>query len=52
MRLMNEKSKQIGMNNTLFRNPSGLDENDGNIVWFSTSKLLNVGFKNSSSNTN
>lgn len=27
--LMNEKSKQIGMNNTLFRNPSGLDENDG-----------------------
>ncbi len=26
---MNEKAKEIGMNDTLFRNPSGLDEADG-----------------------
>ena len=30
--LMNQKAKDIGMNNTIFNNPSGLDENDqGNI---------------------
>ncbi len=27
---MNEKAKEIGMNNTTFNNPSGLDENKGN----------------------
>lgn len=27
--LMNEKAQEIGMKNTLFRNPSGLDEEDG-----------------------
>ena len=27
--MMNEKAKALGMNNTLFRNPSGLDEADG-----------------------
>ena len=26
---MNEKAKEIGMTNTIFRNPSGLDEEDG-----------------------
>ena len=26
---MNEKAKELGMKNTLFRNPSGLDEEDG-----------------------
>ncbi|MBQ8193699.1 MAG: D-alanyl-D-alanine carboxypeptidase [Bacilli bacterium] len=28
--LMNQKALEIGMNNTLFLNPSGLEENDGN----------------------
>ena len=28
--IMNEKAKEIGMNNTEFNNPSGLDQEDGN----------------------
>lgn len=30
VKLMNEKAKQIGMKNTTFNNPSGLDEDKGN----------------------
>ena len=26
---MNDKAEQLGMNDSLFRNPSGLDEEDG-----------------------
>lgn len=29
VQLMNEKAKELGMNHTCFRNPSGLDETDG-----------------------
>ena len=31
VKLMNKKAKEIGMNNTLFHNSSGLDDNGGNI---------------------
>lgn len=31
VKLMNEKAKKIGMKNTIFNNPSGLDENGGNL---------------------
>lgn len=31
VKLMNEKAKEIGMKNTTFNNPSGLEENGGNI---------------------
>ncbi len=31
VKLMNEKAKKIGMKNTTFNNPSGLDENGGNL---------------------
>ena len=30
VKMMNEKAKKIGMNNTTFNNPSGLDEDKGN----------------------
>lgn len=29
--LMNEKAKELGMNNTIFNNPNGLDEEKGNL---------------------
>lgn len=31
VQMMNEKAKQIGMKNTIFNNPSGLDEEKGNM---------------------
>lgn len=45
---MNEKAKEIGMNDTLFRNPSGLDEADGGNVStvYDMAVLMNYAMKN------
>ena len=45
---MNEKAKELGMKNTLFRNPSGLDEEDGGNIStaYDMSLLISYAIKN------
>lgn len=46
--LMNEKAKEIGMNNSDFHNPSGLDEDEGNkSTAYDMAKLTSYAMKNS-----
>ena len=45
--LMNEKAKEIGMNNTTFNNPSGLDQDKGNYsTAYDMAKLTSYAMKN------
>lgn len=45
--LMNKKALEIGMKNTIFNNPSGLDENGGNIsTAYDMALLYDYAFKN------
>ena len=46
--LMNQKAQELGMKNTLFRNPSGLDEEDGGNIStaYDMSLLISYAMKN------
>lgn len=47
VKLMNEKAKKIGMKNTTFNNPSGLDENGGNLsTAYDMAMLMSYAVKN------
>ena len=47
VRLMNEKAKELGLNNTIYNNPTGLDDNEKNYSTVSDLSLLySYAFKN------
>ncbi len=48
VKMMNNKAKELGMKNTLFRNPSGLDEEDGGNIstTYDMSLLISYAIRN------